>query len=296
MHPADIRITRVGTTKDRLGEGPIWDAETECLFWIDSLAGVIHRLDPVSGARHNPAAPAPIGSMSLCRSGGAILSLQDGFYRYDFATGETTPFALLGLGNPNVRLNDGKTDRQGRFLAGTMHLHRGNEEPVVGGLFRLNPAGTATALVDDIATSNGPCFSPDGRTFYFADSSRQTIWAFDYDTASGTPRNKRVFADLSLLGTAPDGATVDAGGHVWSALVRTGTIARFDPSGRIVLQLEFPVRYPTSLAFGGPALDVLYVTSISKSIRFEDTAQDAGGLFTVEHLGVCGLAEPRCAF
>ncbi|WP_426954348.1 SMP-30/gluconolactonase/LRE family protein [Muricoccus radiodurans] len=294
MRPADIRITRVGTTKDRLGEGPIWDAETACLFWIDSLAGVIHRLDPVSGARQDYTVPAPIGSMSLCRSGGAILALQDGFHRHDFETGRTTPFASLGLNHPNVRLNDGKTDRQGRFLAGTMHLHRGEEEPVVGGLFRLNPEGTVTPLVHDIATANGPCFSPDGRTFYFADSSRQTIWAFDYDTTSGTPHNKRLFADLRPLGTAPDGATVDADGHVWSALVRTGTIARFDPAGRIVFQLEFPVRYPTSLAFGGPALDVLYVTSISKSVRFEDVHEDAGGLFAVEHLGVRGLAEPRC--
>ncbi len=86
MHAADIRITRVGTTRDRLGEGPIWDAETRCLFWIDSLAGVVHRLDPVSGERQDCAVPAPIGSMSLCRSGGAILSLKAGFHRHDFAT------------------------------------------------------------------------------------------------------------------------------------------------------------------------------------------------------------------
>ena len=295
MPPASMRIVRVGTTKDRLGEGPIWDAETRRLHWIDSLAGIVHRLDPVSGERQDYNVPAPIGSMSLCRSGGAILSLQDGFHRHDFATGRTTPIALLGLGNPNVRLNDGKTDRQGRFLAGTMHLHRAEDQPVLGGLFRLNPDGTATQLADDIATSNGPCFSPDGRTFYFADSTRQTIWAFDYDTATGTPRNRRVFADLRALGTAPDGATVDADGHLWSALVRTRTIARFDPAGRIVMQFEFPVRYPTSLAFGGADLDVLYVTSISKSVRFEDTAEDAGGLFAIEGLGIRGLPEPRCA-
>lgn len=294
MTPASMRISRVGTTRDRLGEGPIWDAETGCLHWIDSLAGIVHRLDPISGERRDFAVPAPIGSISLCRSGGAILSLQDGFHRHDFETGRTTPFAPLGLDNPNVRLNDGKTDRQGRFLAGTMHLHRAEDEPVIGGLFRLNPDGTATQLVDDIATSNGPCFSPDGRTFYFADSTRQTIWAFDYDTATGTPRNRRVFADLRALGTAPDGATVDAEGHLWSALVRSRTIARFDPAGRIVMQFEFPVRYPTSLAFGGPDLDVLYVTSISKSVRFEDTAEDAGGLFAIEGLGIRGLAEPRC--
>ena len=290
-----MRITRIGTTKDRLGEGPIWDAETQRLFWIDSLAGVVHRLDPVSGDRQDFAVPAPIGSMSLCHGGGAILSLQDGFHRHDFATEQTTPFARLGLGNPNVRLNDGKTDRQGRFLAGTMHLHRAEHEPILGGLYRLNPDGTVTLLVDDIATSNGPCFSPDGRILYFADSTRQPIWAFDYDTAYGTPRNRRVFADLRALGTAPDGATVDAEGHVWSALIRTGSIACFDPSGRILRQIAFPVRYPTSLAFGGKALDVLYATSISKSVRFEDPAPDAGGIFAIEGLGVRGIAEPRCA-
>lgn len=290
-----MRIRRVGTTKDRLGEGPIWDAGTQRLFWIDSLGGTIHRLDPVSGDRQDYAVPAPIGSMTLCRSGGAILSLQDGFHRYDFDTGEATPFALLGLGHPNVRLNDGKTDRQGRFLAGTMHLHRAEDEPVVGGLFRLDPDGTAKLLVDDIATSNGPCFSPDGRILYFADSTRQTIWAFDYDPATGVPSNRRVFADLRALGTAPDGATVDAEGHVWSALIRTGIIARFDTAGRIVARIDFPVRYPTSVAFGGVDMSVLYVTSISRSVRFEDTAPDAGGLFAVEGLGVRGIAEPRCA-
>jgi L-arabinonolactonase len=290
-----MRITRIGATKDRLGEGPIWDAGTQRLFWLDSLGGVIHRLDPVSGEVRDFSVPAPIGSMSLCRSGGAILSLQDGFHRYDFATQRATPFALLGLGNPDVRLNDGKTDRQGRFLAGTMHLHRKEDEAVAGGLFRLNADGTATLLVEDIATSNGPCFSPDGATFYFADSTRQTIWAFDYDTRTGTPGNKRVFADLRPLGTAPDGATVDAEGHVWSALIRTGTIARFDPAGRIVARIEAPVRYPTSLAFGGADLGTLYMTSISKSVRFEDPAEDSGGLFAIEGLGVTGLAEPRCA-
>lgn len=289
-----MRITRVGATKDRLGEGPIWDAETQRLFWIDSLGGTIHRLDPISGERQDFAVPAPVGSMSLCRSGGVILSLQNGFHRYDFATGITEPFALLGLDHPHVRLNDGKTDRQGRFVAGTMHLHRAEDEPVVGGLFRLNPEGTVELLVEDIATSNGPCFSPDGRILYFADSTRQTIWAFDYDPLSGTPSGRRVFADLRPLGTAPDGATVDAEGHVWSVLIRTSTIARFDTAGRMVSHFAFPVRYPTSVAFGGRDLDVLYVTSISRSLRFEDPAEDAGGLFAVEGLGVRGLSEPRC--
>jgi sugar lactone lactonase YvrE len=290
-----ISITHLGETKDRLGEGPLWDTESQRLFWIDSLGGVLHRLDPVSGAREDFAVPAPIGSLALCRSGGAIISLQDGFHRYDFASGEARLVAGLGIDHPDVRLNDGKVDRQGRFLAGTMHGNRQPDEKVLGGLYRLDADGTATLLLEDIATTNGPCFSPDGRILYVADSSRQVIWAFDYDTQSGTPSRQRVFADLKPLATAPDGATVDAEGHLWSALVRTGQIGRFDPAGRLVQRIDMPVSYPTSLAFGGPGLDVLYVTSISATLRYVAREPEAGGLFAIEGLGVTGLPEPRFA-
>lgn len=290
-----MSITRVGETKDRLGEGPIWDAESQRLFWIDSLGGVLHRLDPVSGARQDVTVPAPIGSLALRRSGGAILSLQDGFHGFDFASGKTHPMARLGIDHPDVRLNDGKVDRQGRFLAGTMHINRHGDEKPLGGLYRLDVDGTVTLVLDDIATTNGPCFSPDGRILYVADSSRQVIWACDYDPATGTPSRQRVFADLKPLATAPDGGTVDAEGHVWSALVRTGQVARFDPSGRLVQRIDMPVTYPTSLAFGGPGLDVLYVTSISASTRYVAKEAEAGWLFAIEGLGVTGLAEPRFA-
>jgi sugar lactone lactonase YvrE len=290
-----ISITHLGETKDRLGEGPLWDTESQRLFWIDSLGGVLHRLDPVSGAREDFAVPAPIGSLALCRSGGAIISLQDAFHRYDFASGEARLVAGLGIDHPDVRLNDGKVDRQGRFLAGTMHGNRQPDEKVLGGLYRLDADGTATLLLEDIATTNGPCFSPDGRILYVADSSRQVIWACDYDTQSGTPSRQRVFADLKPLATAPDGATVDAEGHLWSALVRTGQIGRFDPAGQLVQRIDMPVSYPTSLAFGGPGLDVLYVTSISATLRYVAREPEAGGLFAIEGLGVTGLPEPRFA-
>ncbi|RKK04640.1 SMP-30/gluconolactonase/LRE family protein [Pseudoroseomonas wenyumeiae] len=289
-----MKITRIGTTVDRLGEGPIWDAETQRLYWLDSLAGTLHTLDPTTGAHKTLSVPAPVGSMSLRKAGGAVLSLRDGFYGFDFESNTATLLAPLGIDNPNVRLNDGKTDRQGRFLAGTMHLHRADDEPVIGGLFRLDSGGKAVQIADDILTSNGPCFSPDGRIFYFADSTRRTIWAFDYDIETGTPHNRRVFADLTSMNTSPDGATVDAEGYVWSVLIRSSTIARFDPTGRIVQQIKMPILYPTSIAFGGKDLDVIYVTSISRSVRFADEHPDAGGLFAIEGLGIRGLAEPRC--
>ncbi|WP_431283665.1 SMP-30/gluconolactonase/LRE family protein [Humitalea sp. 24SJ18S-53] len=287
-----IVIERVGTTQDRLGESPVWSARDGLLYWVDSLAGILHRLDPATGLRADFAVPAPVGSFALCHDGGAILALRDGFFRYDFAARTCSPIAAIGVEHPDLRLNDGKVDRQGRFVAGTMHMNLPPGEAPLGGLYRLARDGRVTQLAADIVTANGPCFSPDGRILYLADSPRQVIWRFDYgDQATG----RRVFADLAPLGTAPDGATVDAEGHLWTALVRSGEVARFDPTGRLVLRLRMPVTYPTSLSFGGPALDVLYVTSISKSHRLTAPEPEAGGLFAITGLGVTGIAEPLAA-
>lgn len=288
-----IAIDRVGDTRDRLGESPVWSAREGCLCWVDALAGLLHRLHPESGRHEASAVPAPIGSFGLCRDGGAVLALRDGFHRYDFATEAATPLARLPVDHPDIRLNDGKVDRQGRFVAGTMHTDLRPGEAPLGALYRLEPDGPVTQLAGELTTANGPCFSPDGRTLYLADSPRRVIWRFDYGDGPSTGR--RALIDLAPLGTAPDGATVDAEGHLWVALVRSGEIGRFDPAGRLVQRIRMPVRHPTSLNFGGRELDVLFVTSISASHRLADPAPEAGGLFAVTGLGVTGLAEPLIA-
>ncbi len=288
-----IAIDRIGDTKDRLGESPVWSAREGCLYWADSLAGLLHRLHLESGRREAFAVPAPIGSFGLCRGGGAVLALRDGFYRYDFAASSVTPLARLPISHHGIRLNDGKVDRQGRFVAGSMHINLQPGEAPLGALYRLEPNGQVTQLAGEIITANGPCFSPDGRTLYLADSPRRVIWRFDY--GDGPPAGRRAFVDLAPLDTAPDGATVDAEGHLWVALVRSGEIGRFDPAGRLVQRVRMPVRHPTSLNFGGPEMDVLFVTSISASHRLADPAPAAGGLFAVTGLGVSGLAEPLIA-
>ncbi len=287
-----IAIDRVGDTRDRLGESPVWSAREARLYWVDSLAGVLRRLDPATGARESFEVPPPVGSFALRRDGGVILALRHGFHLYDPGARACRPIAGLDVEHPELRLNDGKVDRQGRFVAGTMHMNLKPGEAPLGGLYRLSRGGRVTRLADGIVTANGPCFSPDGRTLYLADSPRQVIWCFDYDTGEGLPSNRRVFADLAPLGTAPDGATVDAEGHLWSALVRSGEIARFDPAGRLVRRIRMPVSHPTSMSFGGAALDVLFVTSISRSHRLTAPEPEAGGLFAVTGLGVTGLAEP----
>jgi sugar lactone lactonase YvrE len=121
------------------------------------------------------------------------------------------------------------------------------------------------------------------------------IWAFDYDMNTGIPSRQRVFVDFKPLNTAPDGATVDAEGHLWTALVRSGQIARFAPDGRLVQCIDMPVTHPTSVAFGGPSMDVLFVTSILSSHRLHAKEEEAGWLLAIERLDVTGFPEPLFA-
>jgi sugar lactone lactonase YvrE len=285
-------IRRVGATTDLLGESPVWDDRAQVLYWIDSLAGRLHRLAPATGSLEEFQIPPPVGAMALRHDGGAVLAMRHGFARYDFDTRALTPGTAIGLDHPELRLNDGKVDPYGRFVVGTLHGGRAPDEPPLGGLYRLDASGALELLETDLAVTNGPCFSPDGRTFYLADSPRRVIWGYDYDR-DGPLRNKRVFVDTAALNTAPDGATVDAEGHLWSVMVRTGAIARFAPDGTMVRMIELPIRHPTSVAFGGPDLDRLYVTSISRSTHLADDHPDAGGLFLIEGLGVRGLPAER---
>jgi sugar lactone lactonase YvrE len=285
-------IIRIGDTRDQLGESPVWDDRAKVLYWIDSLAGLIHRLNPAAGAIEAFRVPPPVGSLALLQDRGAILALRHGFARYDFDTGTLTPGPSIGLDHPELRLNDGKVDPHGRFVAGTMYGSRAQDEPPLGGLYRLDASGALEQLETDLAVTNGPCFSPDGRTFYLADSPRRVIWAYDYDQ-NGPLRNKRLFVDTNALNSGPDGATVDSEGHLWSVMVRIGAIVRFAPDGTIVRTIEMPVQHPTSVTFGGANLDILYVTSISRSTNLSDDRPDGGGLFAIEGLGVSGLPAQR---
>ncbi len=152
-----------------------------------------------------------------------------------------------------------------------------------------------TKLEDGIIVSNGPCWSPDGKTFYFTDSWSGEISAYDYDLATGDISNKRTFAKMTEAGGGFDGATVDAEGGVWSAHVYVGKIARYLPDGTVERVIEMPVKKVTSCMFGGPDLDILYVTSMAKPPlpRFPSDGVQRGALFAIHGLGLTGLPEPR---
>jgi sugar lactone lactonase YvrE len=288
-----IEVHRVGDTTDRLGEGPLWDVAEAALYWVDSLGPCIHRLDPATGDLAEWPVPGVIGSLALRAGGGAVIALETGLHLFDFKTGAAQPLADPEAGQPLTRFNDGKVDRQGRFVVGSMVRDRDKREMALGTLYRLDPDRTLSVLDTGIQVSNGPCFSPDGATLYFSDSPRRKIFAYPYDTATGAVGERRTFIDTESLDTAPDGGTVDSEGFVWSALVRSGQVGRFAPDGSLDQLIEIPARHPSSVMFGGPALDTLYVTTIADPLSDDYPGDQAGALFAVHGLGIKGLPEPR---
>lgn len=289
-----MRIEVLLDVKTTLGEGPVWDVAQQRLYFIDSMDGRIFRCTAKGTEVRAWDVPGKIGSMALRKDGeGAIVSLQDGFHRLDFATGECELFDDPEPNLPANRLNDGKTDRRGRFFVGSMDTM---EESASGALYRVDPDFSVTKVDQGIICSNGPCFSPDDTIFYFQDTWTGEIWAYDYDIETGAVSNRRTFAKVDgSNGGAADGSTVDAEGYLWNALVYDGKLTRFAPDGSVDRVIDMPVKKVTSVNFGGPDMDVLYVTSMAKPPlpRFPGDGQLRGSLFAIYDMGIRGISEPR---
>jgi sugar lactone lactonase YvrE len=289
-----MRIEVVVDVKTILGEGPLWDVSLERLFWIDSFGGVVYRSTYDGREIRAWDVPAKIGSIAIRKDGnGAICSLANGFHALDFKTGDCTLIHDPEPEKPNNRINDGKVDRRGRFVAGSMDTM---EEGPNGALYRLDPDFKVTKLDSNIIVSNGPCWSPDDRIFYFADSWSGEIWAYDYDINTGSVKNRRTFTKIDTSrGGAADGSTVDAEGYLWNAQVYDSKIIRYSPDGKVDRVIEMPVKKVTSVNFGGPDLDILYVTSMAKPPlpRFPGDGVLRGSLFAIRDLGIKGVPEPR---
>lgn len=272
-----------------LGEGPVWDVEEQALFWVDIKAHAIYRLEPSGGDIRRWTLPGQVGCVALDARGDFIAALQHGIAHVERATGSCTVLVDPEPERPHNRFNDGKVDPMGRFWAGTLP---DNEiwEPV-GNLYVFDADGGWARRVSGVQCSNGIGWSPEGRTMYFTDSMIGVIWAFDFDLNEGALSRRRVFAQWPTAEGVPDGLAVDADGHVWSAVWDGWSIRRYAPSGQLVETVRLPVQRPTSCAFGGPGLDVLYVTSAS--IGLSDGNPLNGCVLAFEPR-VKGLSPPRC--
>lgn len=284
-------ILRVGSQTDILGESPVWDVREQALYWVDIRGLLIRHFDFRSAEVSAWPVPEMAGSLAVREKGGLLLALKSGIAFFDPGTGGIESVAAPEPGRPDHRFNDGKCDPRGRFWAGTMNdVTRAPE----GSLYRFDGA-SCVEFESGITIPNSLCWSRDARTMYFADSLKRTLFAYDYDPDRGEPGNKRVFATIAEPGI-PDGSTVDAEDCLWCAEYGGWKVTRFAPDGRRMRSIDLPVKQPTSCMFGGPDLDILYVTTASQRLSAEERSQQplAGALLAMD-AGVRGLPEARFA-
>lgn len=293
-----LGIVCVSSASNDLGESLYWDFAGERLYWIDAWRTKVYAFDPATMETRctdltSALAGLPIGAIACHGAGGMIAGIKGGFYHLDLDGGSASLIAEVESDRPSAnRLNDGKCDRAGRFWCASANT---DHRTPTGALWRLESGCAPVLMQDGLIVGNGIAWSVDDRLMYVADTFAGTVWQYDFDVSTGEIANRRPFISTAHIRGAIDGAAVDSDGCYWAALFRGGAIAQFDPEGKLIRHIGLPISNPTMCAFGGPGLDVLYVTSAS---RFLDEAQLrtqplAGRVFAIHGLGARGLPEPR---
>ena len=282
----------VADYQNEVGEGPMWHPVEKRLYWIDIARGQIFRYDPVTGEHELfYEAGAMVGGLTIQEDGGLLLFMEKGAVAA-LRDGELD-YRIGGLpGEEENRFNDVIADPAGRVFCGTMPLDarralEGGER--LGTLYRLDTDGSITPLFGECGIPNGMGFTADRRHMFYTDSMDSTIYMFDYDQGKGEISNKRPFVETGAENGAPDGMTVDAEGHLWSARAGGSALFRYTPEGIEERSIPFPTKLVSSVAFGGEDLTDIYCTTIGGG----DTAEHgpgAGALFRLR-LGIKGVPE-----
>lgn len=292
---ADVRA--VVEAGNQLGEGVLWCPRAQALYWTDIAAAKLWRYTPHDGRTRQWAMPERLASFALCEADGwLLLGLASRLAFFHLERGELQSITEVEAGLP-TRLNDGACDRQGRFVFGTLHESANAESRrPLGGYYRLRADLVLERLpLPPVSISNSVAFSPDGTTLYYCDSPTRRIQCCDYrsDGSLGLPRT---FVDLADITGEPDGSTVDADGGLWNAQWGMSRVVRYRSDGSEDMIVSLPTSQPTRVAFGGAALDTLYITSARDGLSDECLRREplAGALFEAP-ARVRGLAEARFA-
>lgn len=260
-----------------LGEGPLW--WDNALWFTDIKRKKVHRFDPARGQGQSWPAPSEVGFLAPLENGHFIAGTKTGLQDFDPVSGAFTPIREVEPDCPANRLNDGAVDRRGRLWFGSMDDAEGKPS---GKLYRLD-RGRLTAMDAGYVITNGPAFSPDGRTLYHTDTLERLIYAFDLGE-DGSLTGKRVFVEIEAGAGFPDGPVVDAEGCLWTGLFGGWGVRRYSPNGKLLESVGFPVANVTKLAFGGADLTTVYATTARKGLDAAALTDQplAGGLFCVQ--------------
>ena len=275
--------------RNQLGECVLWDERAERVLWTDILGSTLWSHHPASGVTQSWPMPERVASFALTNSDDRLLlGLASQLAFFDFSTAEFTAIVAVEKGL-TTRLNDGRCDRQGRFVFGTFNEVEPRER--IGGFYRLNHDLTLERLLlENCAIANSICFSPDGGTMYYANSPDRAIGCCDYDVLTGAVSNERVFAELDGELGEPDGSCIDAEGYLWNAQWGASRVVRYAPDGSVERIVACPAVQPSCVTFGGPDLNVLYVTSAR--VGLSDPADVDGAVFKLDTT-LRGLPESR---
>lgn len=278
-------VTLYDDTNCLLGEGPLWHPERGELLWFDILARRLH-----APGRHWDFADF-VSAAGWVDRDRLLVASSRALFLFDLSTGATEPLADLEADNPLTRSNDGRADPHGGFWIGTMGL---GAEDGAGAIYRYY-RGEVRCLYPGISIPNSICFAPDGRTAYWADTTRQQIMRQPLAESDGWPTGEpQVHVDLTGTDLHPDGSVVDAAGILWNAQWGAGRVAAYDTNGSEVAALAFPAAQTTCPAFGGADLATLLCTSAAAGLPQRHLADhpQSGRTFAVP-TQTRGQAEPR---
>lgn len=268
-------IEMVADHRCQCGEGPLWHPGEQRLYWCDIEPGQLFRYDPDAGETELVYEGESIGGFTIEADGSLLLFQEAGTVRNLRDDRIETVLESIPA-ERGTRFNDVIADPSGRVLAGTMPT---NERG--GRLYRVETDMSYTVLLDDVAVPNGLGFTLENDQLYFTESDASTIHRYEYDVAAGTLGDHETFVDRRSEDGVPDGMTVDSAGFVWSALWNGQSVVRYAPDGTVDRTVELPAERVTSVTFGDPDFDALYVTTAGGDNRDEE-GPGAGALFRLE--------------
>lgn len=255
-------LTVIADYGDLCGEGPIWDARLGNLYWTDCVGLKFYRYHPASGVHEMVKHDLEINGCALGRRGDFVITNNSGIWLWDGA-GQVKLIADQADGS-KCQMNDCIADPAGRLFAGSWFYDPHHEYPL-GKLIRVDTGGVARVMDEGFHLANGLAFSPDEKTLYFTDSAARRIYAYDYDSKTGSLANRRVAVKVPKEEGIPDGLTVDAQGFLWSAQWYGSCVVRYDPDGRVERRIQVPAKQVSSIAFGGKDLTDIFITSAARS-------------------------------
>ena len=277
-----MNLVREIPVQNELGEGVIWDARRQTVWWTDIQRCQLYRYHVDSDRLESWSTPERLACFAtVAGSEDLIAGFESGFARFDPETGQCDWIERVESDNATTRLNDGRADRQGRFWAGSMVEAEGAER--AGSLYRLDSDLACVATLGGLTISNGLCWSPDSSLLYHADTPTGRIDCYDFDASEGELGARRTFVETDN-GCWPDGSTVDAEGCVWNAQWGGSRVVRYTSSGEVERVVPIPVTQPSCVAFGGSDLNLLFVTSARQDLSAAELRRQprAGNLFVFE--------------